>query len=210
MILYLIQGITFGFAAAVQPGPLQTFLMSQALRYGWRRTLPAAFAPLISDGPIIVLVLVVLSRIPLWLEQMLQTAGGFFLLYLAYGAYKTWREYREVNSETVPAGNMSVLKAAMVNLLNPNPYLGWMLVMGPLLMKGWRESSVNGISLVVGFYGTMVVGGAGIVLLFSSLRKLGPRLNRTLIGLSALGLAALGLFQLWQGTMAHWWSASLS
>ena len=210
MILYLVQGITFGFAAAVQPGPLQTFLMSQALRYGWRRTLPAAFAPLISDGPIIVLVLVVLSHIPLWLEQLLQTAGGFFLLYLAYVAYKTWRVYREAKSESVPAGSMSLLKAATVNLLNPNPYLGWMLVMGPLLMKGWRESPINGISLVLGFYGTMVLGGAGIVLLFSSLRNLGPRLNRTLIGLSALGLAALGLFQLWQGTMAHWWSFSLS
>ena len=140
MILYMIQGITFGFAATVQPGPLQTFLMSQALRYGWRRTLPAALAPLISDGPVIVLVLVVLSRIPLWLEQLMQTAGGFFLLYLAYGAYKNWRTDCELKSETVPAGNMSVLKATTVNLLNPNPYLGWMLVMGPLLIKGWRES----------------------------------------------------------------------
>ena len=208
MILYFIQGMTFGFAAAVQPGPLQTFLMSQALRHGWRRTLPAAFAPLISDGPIIVLVLVVLTGIPIWLEQLLQTAGGFFLLYLAYGAFKTWQTKPESKHETVPAGNMNVLKAATVNLLNPNPYLGWMLVMGPLLLKGWRESSLNGISLLLGFYGTMVIGGAGIVLIFSSLRSLGPRLSRALIGLSALGLAALGLFQLWQGTMAHWWAPS--
>lgn len=210
MILYLIQGMTFGFAAAVQPGPLQTFLVSQALRYGWRRALPATLAPLISDGPIIVLVLVVLSRMPLWFEQMLQTAGGFFLLYLAYGTYKTWREHQAAKTEPISPGNMSVLKAAMVNLLNPNPYLGWMLVMGPLLMKGWRESSLNGISLVLGFYGTMVLGGAGIVLLFSSLRNLGPRLIRALIGLSALGLASLGLFQLWQGTMAHWWVPPIS
>jgi threonine/homoserine/homoserine lactone efflux protein len=115
-----------------------------------------------------------------------------------------------MKNEAVPAGNVNVLKAATVNLLNPNPYLGWMLVMGPLLMKGWRESSLNGISLLLGFYGTMVIGGAGIVLLFSSLRNLGPRLNRALIGLSALGLAALGLFQLWQGTMAHWWAPSAS
>lgn len=210
MIIYFIQGITFGFAAAVQPGPLQAFLMSQALRYGWRRTLPAAFAPLISDGPIIVLVLAVLSNMPIWFEQLLQTGGGFFLLYLAYGTCRTWQHYQDAKSEAVPAEGMSVLKAATVNFLNPNPYLGWMLVMGPLLMKGWRESSLNGISLMLGFYGTMVLGGAGIVLLFSSLRDLGPRLNRTLIGISALGLAALGLFQLWQGTMAHWWSPSLS
>ncbi len=210
MILYLIQGMTFGFAAAVQPGPLQTFLMSQALRYGWRRALPAALAPLISDGPIIVLVLVVLSRLPLWLEQMLQTAGGFFLLYLAYEAYRTWLENRAAKTDPVSSGSVSLLKAAMVNFLNPNPYLGWMLVMGPLLMKGWRELSLYGISLVLGFYGTMIIGGVAIVFMFSSVRSLGPRLNRVLIGLSALGLAFLGLFQLWQGTMAHWWVRSIS
>jgi threonine/homoserine/homoserine lactone efflux protein len=36
MLLYLLQGITYGFAAAVQPGPLQTYLISQTLRNGWR------------------------------------------------------------------------------------------------------------------------------------------------------------------------------
>jgi threonine/homoserine/homoserine lactone efflux protein len=66
MLIYLIQGVTFGFAAVVQPGPFQTYLMSQALNHGWRRTLPAALAPLISDGPIILLTLLVLSQTSLW------------------------------------------------------------------------------------------------------------------------------------------------
>ncbi|MDP2884326.1 MAG: hypothetical protein Q8P51_04810 [Ignavibacteria bacterium] len=66
MLIYLIQGATLGLAAAVQPGPYQTYFMSQALNYGWRRALPAALAPLISDGPIILLTLLVLSQMPLW------------------------------------------------------------------------------------------------------------------------------------------------
>ena len=42
MPTYLILGMTYAFAAAVQPGPLQTYLISQTLSHGWRRTLPAA------------------------------------------------------------------------------------------------------------------------------------------------------------------------
>ena len=202
MLIFLIQGITFGFAAAVQPGPLQTYLMSQALHHGWRRTLPAAFAPLISDVPIVLLALVVLNTLPLWGERMLQTAGGIFLLYLAFGTYKSWREFATTGAAANQPINTSLLKAVFVNLLNPNPYLGWMLVMGPLLMKGWREAPLDGIALVVGFYGTIILGCAAIVVLFSSARVLGPKLNRALIGLSAIGLGSLGLYQLWQGTMA--------
>jgi threonine/homoserine/homoserine lactone efflux protein len=56
MSTYLILGMAYAFAAAVQPGPLQTYLISQTLSHGWRRTLPAAFSPLIGDGPVIVLV----------------------------------------------------------------------------------------------------------------------------------------------------------
>ena len=148
---YLILGMTYAFAAAVQPGPFQTYLISQTLSNGWRRTVPAAFAPLLSDGPIIVLVLLVLSRMPGWLAQVLQCAGGVFLLYLAVGAFKTWRDYDIKKAIQGQSSRQTVFKAALVNLLNPAPWLGWSLVMGPLLLKGWRETPANGIALLVGF-----------------------------------------------------------
>jgi hypothetical protein len=34
MWLYILQGIGFGFAAAAQPGPFQTYLISQTLLTG--------------------------------------------------------------------------------------------------------------------------------------------------------------------------------
>ena len=64
MLGYLFLGMTYAFAAAVQPGPFQAYLISQTISNGWRSTLPAAFAPLLSDGPIILVVLLVLSRMP--------------------------------------------------------------------------------------------------------------------------------------------------
>src|SRR6266545_8391246 len=93
MWLYIIQGIGYGFVAAAQPGPFQTYLISQTLTKGWKTTLPTAFVPLISDGPIIVLCVIVLNQVPSWLQRFLYIAGGLFILYLAYGAYKSWRSF---------------------------------------------------------------------------------------------------------------------
>jgi threonine/homoserine/homoserine lactone efflux protein len=197
MIAYLILGATYAFAAAVQPGPFQTFLISRTLTNGWRRTLPAALAPLISDGPIILLALVVLNQVPTWLEQVLRFAGGVFLLYLALGAFKAWRSYQGPQAAVEGSTRQSVLQAAGVNLLNPNPYLGWTLVMGPLLLKGWREAPQHGLALLIGFYMTMVLSLAGIIFLFGRVRDLGPRVGRGLVAASAIALTGFGGYQLW-------------
>jgi threonine/homoserine/homoserine lactone efflux protein len=199
MMPYLIFGMTYAFAAAVQPGPFLTYLISQTLTNGWRRTIPAAFAPLLSDIPIIVMVLLLLSRMPVWLVQALQFAGGLFLIYLALGAFMTWRKFdmeKPIMNKTL---RQTVLKAALVNLLNPAPYIGWSLVMGPLLLKGWRQTPINGIALLTGFYSILILVTLGIMLLFSVARKTGPRIDRALVGFSAIALTIFGLYEIWLG-----------
>ena len=198
MVGYVILGFVYAFAAAVQPGPLQTYLISQTLEHGWRRTLPAAFAPIVSDGPIIVLVLFLLTRIPESSLQVLQIGGGIFLLYLAGGAYRTWR-MSDAQPAAPPSSRQTLAKAVLVNILNPNPYLGWSFVMGPLLLKGWRESPGNAIALLAGFYCTIIAGNAAIVMLFVLARTLGERVRRTLIGISVIALACFGGYELWMG-----------
>ena len=50
MLTFLLQGLTLGFAAGAQPGPFQTYLISQTLSQGWRRAWIAAFAPLVATA----------------------------------------------------------------------------------------------------------------------------------------------------------------
>ena len=195
----LILGMTYAFAAAVQPGPLQAYLISQTLAHGWRRTAPAALAPLLSDLPIVCLVLLVLTRMPAAVVQGLQLGGGLFLVYLALGALKACRDYPKPQAQAAPPVHRTLLKAALVNLLNPSPYLGWTLVMGPLLLKAWHDSPAGGVALVAAFYLTLVLATLAIILLFGAARSLGPRVARLLVGLSALALAGIGLSRLWAG-----------
>jgi threonine/homoserine/homoserine lactone efflux protein len=199
MWIYLFQGIGYGLAAASQPGPFQTYIISQTLTRGWKRTLPAALAPLVSDGPIILVCLLVLSQVPVWLQRFLHIAGGLFILYLAYSTFKSWKNFAIQTPQPESMESQSVFKAALMNALNPNPYIYWTLVTGPILLKGWRETPVNGIGFLAGFYITMVGSVAGIILVFGLASRLGPKVNRTLLAISAIALFCFGLVQLWLG-----------
>jgi threonine/homoserine/homoserine lactone efflux protein len=199
MWVYLIQGMGYGFAAAVQPGPFQAYLISQTLSNGWRRTLPAALAPLISDGPIILLTLVVLSYVPVWFQRFLYIAGGVFILYLASSAFVAWRNFDEAGVATQSSGRQSAIRAAMMNALSPGPYLYWSLVTGPILLAGWRHAPFNGVGFLVSFYATIVLTLIAIIAVFGTARRLGPKVNRVLVGVSAIALAGFGMYQLWLG-----------
>jgi threonine/homoserine/homoserine lactone efflux protein len=199
LLEYLLLGGGFAFAAAVQPGPLQAYLFTRTAEQGWRRTLPASLSPLISDGPIALLVLLVLRRLPAGAGPVLQLAGGVLLLYLAGSAYRDWRAGPADTAPERAAVRRTLLQAAAVNLLNPNPYLGWSLVLGPAVLRAWREAPANAFALLSAFYGTMVVSLALTVLLFGTSRLLGPRGRRALVLASIVALTALGVSQIVSG-----------
>jgi threonine/homoserine/homoserine lactone efflux protein len=199
MPVYVIQGIGYGFAAAVQPGPFQAYIIAQTLNNGWRNTLLAAFAPLISDGPIIALVLLVLSQVPEWMQRFLYVASGLFVLYLAVNTFIGWRNFGATIVATSPSRQRSLFRAAIMNVLSPGPYIYWSLVTGPVLLTGWRQAPANGIGFLAGFYAAMILTLAGIMVLFGTAKHLGPKVNRAMLGMSVVALACFGLYQLWLG-----------
>ena len=202
VLAYIIQGLGYGFTAGIQPGPFQTYIISKTLNNGWKRTLPAIFAPLISDGPIIILMLFILSNVPNGMVQILQIAGGVFVLYLGIGTLKAWHAFDESTLTASHPVQQSIFKAALMNMLSPGPYIYWSLVTGPILLTGWRKSPANGIGFLLGFYVAMITSIAGIIILFGLARQLGPKATRILLGFSAIALLGFGLYQLWAGLSA--------
>jgi len=199
---YLLLAASYAFAAAVQPGPLQAYLISQTMINGWRRTVPATFAPIISDIPIVFLVLLLLAQVPPSFINVIRLAGGIYLLVLAFQALQSYRAYSHLPESPPRMVYRTIWKAVVVNLLNPNPYLGWALIMGPLFLKAWSDSPSYGIGVIVLFYATMILATAAIIALFSGARSLGPRVARGLVGVSAAALLVFGLYQLWAGLTA--------
>lgn len=199
MIENLAPAVGLGFVAGVMPGPLQTFLMLQTLQRGPRGGAWVVPSPLLSDGPIIAVCLLVLSQAGPRLLRALALAGGLFLVYLARESWRTLRhevdpvDTRIRDIATGFTGWALLGRAVLVNALSPGPWIFWGTVTGPLLVAQWRLSPSHGLAFLAAFYGTLLALLAAQLLIFSFARRLGPRVARTgaWIGLVLLGAFAL-------------------
>ncbi len=169
MAIYLLQGVMLALPTVLTPSPFRIYLITEVLQHGFRRTLPAIFAPAITDGPIILLVVLILSRMPQWMLDALRFGGGLYLLYLATNVV---RLLRRTTGPTLrgPAdrARQSLGRAVVVNALNPNPYIFWTVVAGPILMLGLAQSLATGLAFLLGFYGVFFVGVTIVIWLFSA------------------------------------------
>ena len=196
---FILTAATIGFYAGVTPGPLQAIFLSYAIKGGWKKALPAAFAPLVSDGPVILLVLLILNNLPESFLRILQIGGSIFLIYLAWESFKAYRDYREVEEAQETKGLGTLLKATTMNLLAPGPWLFWSLINGPNLLKAWAISPWWGATYLASFYGVFILSNIGLILLFSTMRRMGERVRKALLLVSAIVLVGFALYQGLQG-----------
>jgi broad specificity phosphatase PhoE/threonine/homoserine/homoserine lactone efflux protein len=199
---YFLQGAALGFTAAATPGSLQTLLISETLLGGFRRGARITLAPLITDAPIIMAVLLILNQVPPVALQILSIAGGLFVLYLAWGLLKQWRRGPQATTTVEgaqPIGWRGLWRASIVNWLNPNPYIFWTLVGGPTLIAALQQSIAYGVAFLVGMYGVFVGSMLIIVAVFHFARNLGPRIVRGLLLISIGVLAIFGILLIQRG-----------
>jgi len=52
---FALQGVVFGLAGGLAPGPLTALVIGQTLRFGPREGIKVAFAPMVTDGPMMAL-----------------------------------------------------------------------------------------------------------------------------------------------------------
>ena len=88
IVSFLILAATIGITGALQPGPLLALIISQSARYGINEGIKVAFAPLITDAPIIIVVLFILSKIAQsnTVVGIISLLGSGYLAHLAYSS----------------------------------------------------------------------------------------------------------------------------
>ena len=188
MIALLGAAAVYGLSAGFSPGPLLALVISQSIRYGVREGVKAAMAPLVTDLPIIALSVMILrpladSRAVL---GVISLAGGLFVLYLARGCFRTSRLDLADRGEAP----QSLIKGAAVNALNPHPYLFWLTVGGPAVLKAWAEGPSGAIAFVAVF-SACIVGSKTLVAIVAG-RSRGLLTGRTYgVVMKVLGLALL-------------------
>jgi len=160
---YLVSGILFGFAAGISPGPLLALVITETLMHSRREGILVAIAPVVTDVPIIAVTMYVLSQLSssdIFLG-MLSLAGALFIAYLAYGSIMT----REVHLGIYHVKPQSLRKGVLTNFLNPHPYLFWMMVGTPTILRASQVNVGSAVAFIAGFYVLLVGSKVLIVLL---------------------------------------------
>jgi threonine/homoserine/homoserine lactone efflux protein len=185
----LVAGAVFGLSGGLSPGPLLALVISESLNHGLWAGVRVAVAPLLSDLPIVGVALLLLSRVT-DVDQVLGVialAGSGFLVYLAVDSLS-------VTGFDVEPGDSrprSLLKAVATNLVNPSPYLFWLTIGGPIVMRSSGEGMLAVAAFVVAMYFFLVSSKIGVAFLVARSRQF--LRSRAYVWLNrGLGLALLG------------------
>jgi len=160
MIHYLIIGTVLGLSAGFAPGPLLTLVISETLQHNIKSGVKVALAPIITDLPIIILTLLVLSKLSTFhgILGMISLAGGFFLLFMGYESIRIKKV--ELNLQKIKPKSLS--KGIVANVLSPHPYLFWFSVGAPTMTKALSQNVTASLAFLISFYAFLV--GSKIVL----------------------------------------------
>ncbi len=203
MIALILQGAGFGFAAGTAPGPLMSYLITTTLSYGWRRGIMVIFSPLLSDVPIILLMVFILGTLPEAALQLLQVAGGIYVLVLAVQTWRSLQAGARIQAEAalqIPVSSgRTLLQATGINFLSPGPYIFWGIITGPILRTALNNSVWEALAFVLAFYGAFLGLMVVWVLVFDRLRRVDERVTRGALRLSVIVLALLGVSLVVQG-----------
>lgn len=184
-----VSGIILGLSAGLSPGPMLTLVLSQTLKHGILEGIKVSLAPLLTDIPIIIVCLLILrifSSMSLTLG-LLSVVGGIYLFYLGISSLR-FKEEGLKESQVEPK---SLQKGLMVNFLNPNPYMFWSTIGGPLVLKASDTSILAGIVFMVPFYVLLVGSKVGVAVISGRSKNfLKSRYYKWVI--QALGLVLVG------------------
>ena len=154
IVLYLFSGLTLGATAGLMPGPLLALVVSATVRHGRGEGFRIAAAPLLTDIPILIvsfLFVIEMSNLRLF-SGIISLAGAAYVGYLGMESLTMKAETFEGEGEAP----RSIRRGVVTNLLNPHPYLFWVTLGAPAVLRGCDVSVFAAGGFVAGFYAGIV------------------------------------------------------
>ena len=157
---FLLTGVIFGLSAGLSPGPLLTLVISETLHHNTKEGIKVAIAPLITDIPIVLITIFFVSRlfsvdIVLGIISIL---GAVFIFYLGFESLL----FRGLDIKEELEKPQSMKKGIIANFLNPHPYIFWLSIGAPTIIKAHQVNALFPVLYLVGFYCCLI--GAKIIL----------------------------------------------
>lgn len=185
----LLLGLGIGWAAGIAPGPLSVLVVTSAIQRGFGAGARIAVAPLLTDGPIVALGVLLATGVPGEVVDALSVAGGIYLVWLGLSEI---RHADSPQSAVSVAGDLR--RGVVANLLSPHPWLFWFTVGGPRAVEAWQRSPSGAVWFIVAFFVALV----GTKLVFAAIaagtgHRIDPTWRRRLARAGGVALVVLGV-----------------
>ncbi len=182
----ILSGVVLGASAGFAPGPLMTLVLMQTLQHGTKEGCKTALVPLLTDLPVILLSLFLITRVA-GLNTFLgviSLAGGAFVLHLARQSFRA----PMIVTDGPPVEARSLQKGFLINILSPNPWIFWFTVGAATFSKALAQGWPAAVVFLLIFYVLLCGIKASIALVAGTSRAfLTGRAYRVI--LAGLGLA---------------------
>ena len=155
ILAYALAGLTLAVIEGIKPGPLLTMVVRETLSGDLRAGIWTAAAPIFTDGPLIVvsyLFASILVENPSILV-LISILGALFMFKMGVECFSI--EPPTLSSILEPASSKKAFgRGVLTNLLNPNVYVFWFLIGGPIM-----ASAVNSEPLApLAYAATFIIG----------------------------------------------------
>ena len=117
----------------------------------------AALAPLLTDGPIVILTLLAVDLLQRY-RPAFAVLGILGALYLLFLAYESWTSRPPARDNVIQAPR-SLMQAVIVNYLNPNPWIFWVAVGASTIARAMRSAGWPAAAAFVLIFLSLLVGG---------------------------------------------------
>ena len=165
---FLFSGIVFGLSAGLAPGPLLTLVVSETIKYGTKEGIKVAMAPLLTDLPIVLVAMLLLSRLS-DIQPLIGTISLFGAAFLTYLGYESVT-FKGVDLEVDLVRPQSLKKAVVANFLNPHPYIFWISIGSPMVLKASKTHVSFAVLFVSAFYLLLVGSKLAVAVLIGKSR----------------------------------------
>lgn len=145
---FALAAFTFGLVAGLKPGPLGIFIIHQTLTKGKLQGFISSLAPILTDGPIILLAMLLTVQLSdmEWFISLISIVGGIYLAVLAYRIFNVPNSLNPTGKGIATSGLGTAVK---INFLNPGPYIFWLTIGTGYIFMGSRTEAAIFVSVAI-------------------------------------------------------------
>ena len=149
-ITFILSGLVFGAGAGLSPGPMLTLVVSETIKHDIKEGIKISIAPLLTDIPIILFTIFILSGLsdvqPIL--GVISVGGALFLFYLGLKNIS----FKGIDLDSNQLKPCSIKKGVVTNFLNPHPYMFWLSIGAPTVLKALSVSLISSVLFIATFY----------------------------------------------------------